>query len=62
MEGEKKANVLDLVDALEWRVNVLHYLNLYAGSGEAESHEEEIRTCSGMMILDIARILERKGG
>ena len=53
---------VQLIDALDWRVKTLRYLNLYAGSEEGEPSVEEIRTCMGMMILEMATILEQSDG
>ncbi len=57
-----KQTVVQLVDALEWRVNILRYLNLYAGSEEGEQSAEAIRTCRGMIILEVENILEQTDG
>ena len=57
-----KQTVVQLADALEWRVKTLRYLNLYAGSEEGEPNAEEIRACMGMMILDMENILDQTNG
>ncbi len=53
---------LQLVDALDWRVKTLRFLNLFAGSEEGEPNAEGIRTCMGRMILEIGDILEQTNG
>ena len=52
-----RRTAIQLVDALEWRVNTLRYLNLYAGSEEGEQSAEAIRTCMGRIILEVGNIL-----
>lgn len=53
---------VQLIDALDWRVKTLRYLNLYAGSEQGEPSAEEIRTCMGMIILEMETILEQTDG
>ncbi len=53
---------LQLVDALEWRNKTLQYLNLFMGCDMGEPEAEEIRTCMGMMTLEIENILDRTDG
>ncbi len=57
-----KRTMLQLVDALEWRVKTLRYLNLFIGCDMGEPEAEEIRTCMGMMILEMENILEQTDG
>ncbi len=57
-----KRTVVELYDLLDWRVKILEYLNLYAGSGEGEQNAEEIRTCMGGIILEMENILEQTDG
>ena len=53
---------VQLVEELEWRVETLRYLNLYAGTEEGEPSVEGIRDCMGRMILEIADVLEQTNG
>ncbi len=53
---------VQLVDELEWRIETLRYLNLFAGCEEGEPSTEGIRTCIGRMILEIEDILEQSDG
>ncbi len=57
-----RRTAVQLVDALEWRVNILRYLNLYAGSEEGEQSAEAIRACMGRIILEMETILEQTDG
>ncbi len=57
-----KRTVVELYDLLEWRIETLRFLNLYAGSGEGEQSAEAIRTCMGRIILEVGDILEQSGG
>ena len=54
--------VVQLVEELEWRVETVRYLNLYAGCEEGEPSAEGIRDCIGRMILEIGDILEQTEG
>ena len=53
---------VELCDLLEWRIETLRFLNLYAGSEEGEPSVEDIRTCMTMMILEMETILEQTDG
>ncbi len=57
-----KQTVVQLADALDWRVKTLRYLNLFMGCDMGEPEAEEIRTCIGMMILEMEKILEQTDG
>ncbi len=57
-----KQTVVQLADALDWRVKTLRYLNLFMGCDMGEPEAEEIRTCMGMMILEMEDILEQTNG
>ncbi len=54
--------MLQLVDALDWRVKTLRYLNLFMGCDMGEPEAEAIRDCMGGMILEIENILEQTNG
>ncbi len=57
-----KRTAVELYDLLDWRVKTLRYLNLYAGCDMGEPEAEHIRTCMGMMILEMEIILEHTDG
>ncbi len=57
-----KQTVVQLADALEWRVKTLRYLNLFMGCDMGEPEAEAIRDCMGMMILEMEDILEQTNG
>ncbi len=57
-----KQTVVQLADALDWRVKTLRYLNLFIGCDMGEPEAEAIRDCMGMMILEMETILEQSDG
>ncbi len=57
-----KRTGIEVCDLLEWRIETLRFLNLYAGSEEGEQSAEAIRTCMGRIILEVGNILEQTDG
>lgn len=57
-----KRTAVEIVDALDWRVKTLRCLHLYAETEEGQASAEDIRTCMGMMILEMENILARTDG
>ncbi len=57
-----KRTAVELCDLLDWRVKTLRHLNLFMGCDMGEPEAEEIRTCMGMMILEMETILEQTDG
>ena len=57
-----KRTAVELCDLLDWRVKTLRYLNLFMRCDMGEPEAEEIRTCMGMMILEMENILEQTDG
>ncbi len=57
-----KRTAVELCDLLDWRVKTLRHLNLFLRCDMGEPEAEDIRTCMGMMILEIEIILEHTDG
>ncbi len=57
-----KRTAVELCDLLDWRVKTLRHLNLFMRCDMGEPEAEEIRTCMGMMILEMEIILEHTDG
>ncbi len=57
-----RRTAVQLVDALEWRMKILRYLNWFIGCDMGEPEAEAIRDCMGMMILEMENILEQTDG
>ncbi len=57
-----KRTAVELYDLLDWRVKTLRYLNLLMDCDMGEPEAEGIRTCMGMVILDMENILEQTDG
>ncbi len=57
-----KRTAVELCDLLDWRVKTLRHLNLFMRCDMGEPEAEDIRTCMGLMILEIENILEHTDG
>ncbi len=57
-----KRTAVELCDLLDWRVKTLRHLNLFMRCDMGEPEAEDIRTCMGMIILEMEKILEQTDG
>lgn len=52
---------VDLIDKLDWRVQTLTFLTLYADTEQGEPNADKIRECMGMLLLEMQTILNDHG-